>query len=530
MSTEHYDYIIVGGGTAGSVLANRLSARADKRVLLIEAGADTPDNNTPNEILDGLQPWLPRQAGDRFFWPGLNVLRASQHPDIPRDPQRYEQGRILGGGSSVNMMVANRGLPRDYDQWAEQGAEGWDWQGVLPYFRKLEHDIDFGLSDPEQHGHSGPLPIARIDSRRWGCFTRASANALHSLGLDNIVDQNGRFEDGYFAPAVSIEYQQRVSSARAYLNPEVRSRSNLTLWTHTQVQALRLNGQTITGVNVLRNGQLLNVSASEVILAAGALQSPALLLRAGIGPADQLRDLGIDVIADRPGVGQNLWDHSSIGLTARLHDNLPASDEPGSAHLLAARVSSGVNPDVPGDLYLGIARNAALGTAGAVLWVNKPDSTGHLRLRSSDPTDYPHVEFNLLSDQRDLERLREGLRLLAKVFASPEVAAFSGPPRLNRFAETTLEGPLLADLLADDDALERYLRTHVGGVWHASGTCRIGRTDDPLAVVDPAGRVLGVQGLRVADASVIPVIPTANTNLPTVMIAEKLSDLILANA
>lgn len=530
MSIEHYDYLIVGGGSAGSVLANRLSARADKRVLLVEAGADTPEGNTPADILDGLQPWLPRQAGERFFWPGLTILRASAHPQIPRDAQPYEQGRILGGGSSVNMMVANRGLPRDYDQWAAQGADGWDWHGVLPYFRKLEHDLDFGLSDPELHGHDGPLPIARIDSRRWGSFTRASAQALQHLGLNDIVDQNARFDDGYFAPAVSVEHQQRVSSARAYLTPEVRARRNLTLWTDTQARQLLLNGQTVTGVQLQRNGELLDVTAGEVILAAGALQSPAFLLRAGIGPADQLRDLGIPVIADRPGVGRNLWDHSSIGLTATLHEPHAPSDEPGSAHLLAARVSSGVCAKTPADLYLGLARNAALGTAGAVLWVNKPNSSGHLRLRSRDPADYPAVEFNLLSDRRDLERLRAGLRLLAQVFADPAVAAFAGPPRLTRFAEASVDGPLLSELLANDALLERYLRTHVGGVWHASGTCRLGRADDPLAVVDPVGRVFGVQGLRVADASVMPSIPTANTNLPTVMIAEKLADAILANA
>lgn len=530
MSDHHYDYVIVGGGTAGSVLANRLSARADKRVLLIEAGADTPHDSTPPEILDGLQPWLPRVAGERFIWPKLNILRASEHPEVERGEQLYEQGRILGGGSSVNMMVANRGLPADYDEWAKHGIEGWSWADVLPYFRKLERDLDFGSSDPELHGQTGPIPIARTHSQHWGRFTQASALALQAQGLNDIVDQNGRFEDGYFAPAVAVENNQRVSAARGYLSPEIRQRPNLTVWTDSHVNRLNVAGNRISGVQLERRSQVLSVSAGEVILTAGALQTPALLLRAGIGPADQLRDLGIAVIADRPGVGQNLWEHSSIGLSATLHESPLPNDEPNVVHLLAARASSGVDASVPSDLYLGILSNWALGTASAVLWVNKPSSSGQLRLRSKDPAQYPAADFNLLSDRRDLDRLREGLRLLAAAFAHPAVAAFSGPPRLTRFAEASLDGPLLSELLQNDDSLERYLRANVGGVWHASGTCRMGSVDDPLAVVDADGRVIGVHSLRVADASVIPVIPRANTNLPTLMIAEKLSDAILASA
>jgi 5-(hydroxymethyl)furfural/furfural oxidase len=197
---------------------------------------------------------------------------------------------------------------------------------------------------------------------------------------------------------------------------------------------------------------------------------------------------------------------------------------------LAARVSSGVDPSQPSDLYLGVSPNARLGVASAVLWVNKPDSRGHLRLIDNDPNHYPAVDFNLLSDPRDLQRLRAGLQVLAQVFAQPEIAARTGEPRLCRFADTSQAGPLLSELLADDNALERYLRTHVSGVWHASGTCRMGDPADPLTVVDASGRVLGVEGLRVADASVIPIIPAANTNLPTLMIAEKLAAAILAEA
>lgn len=531
MTTAHYDHIIVGGGSAGSVLASRLSADPQRRILLIEAGADTPPHATPAEILDGHNPFRLRlELRDRYFWPDLSVRHGAQPEGVER-PERYlEQARVLGGGSSVNVLVANRGLPRDYNQWAALGAEGWGWDDVLPYFRKLERDTDYA---GPLHGHDGPIPISRVSTRDWTPFTRSVVSALEAEGLRDIGDQNGVFEDGYFAPAVNLEHGQRVSAARGYLDEQVRARPNLTLWTDSQVLALQRDGKRITGVELLRDGQRLAVQADEVILAAGALQSPAFLLRSGIGPARQLQALSIEVIADRPGVGGNLWEHSSLGTFATLSD--PARSDavlarPGTSHQLGIRVSSGVDPDTPSDLYLAIGADAERGVGHALFWINKPSSSGRLTLRDADPTSPLRVDFNLLSDPRDLQRTRAALRIIQRLFKHPVLARYGLQLALTPFAVPQPGGPKLEDLLADDAALEAYLRQHIGGVWHPSGTCRIGAADDPHAVVDSAGRVYGVEGLRVADASIIPLIPTANTNLPTLMLAEKIADAILGGA
>ncbi|TBU99218.1 GMC family oxidoreductase [Stutzerimonas kirkiae] len=526
-----YDYLIVGGGTAGSVLASRLSADPARRVLLIEAGPDTPPHDTPAEILDGLNPFRLRlELRERYFWPGLKVFHGAQPEGTPRQERFLEQARVLGGGSSINVLVANRGLPRDYDQWAAQGADGWDWNGVLPFFRKVERDTDY---DNELHGQDGPIPISRVKRSQWNPFTRSVISALEAEGLRDIGDQNGVFEDGYFPPTVNLEHGQRVSAARGYLDAAVRARGNLTVWSGTRVLGLRRDGTRISGVEVLRDGRRLLVEAGETLLSAGALQSPALLLRAGIGPAAHLRDLGIEVVADRPGVGENLWEHTSIGTLATLGREAAEDarlSEPGSSHQLGIRLSSGVDADTPSDLYLAIGADAERGVAHALLWLNKPSSHGRLRLRDSDPGSPPRVDFNLLSERRDIQRIQVALRTIERLFQHPRLARYRLELRLTPFAVPQPGGPALAELLADEAALERYLREQVGGVWHPSGTCRIGRADDPLAVVDPAGRVYGVEGLRVADASIMPVIPTANTNLPTLMLAEKIADAILAGA
>lgn len=533
MTGQKYDFIIIGGGTSGSIIASRLSEDASSRVLLIEAGHDTPDGGTPPEILSGTQPWLPLMAGERFMWPGFTIWRAAPHPDIDRQPQFYGQGHILGGGSSVNMTVANRGTPRDYDEWEALGATGWGWRDVLPYFRKVEHDAFDGVDASGEllHGKEGPIPITRIDPSQWSPFTRSITRALDDLGLPFLPDQNGNFENGYFSPTANVEKGERVSAARGYLSSEVRARRNLDILTDTRVLHLLFDGKRAIGAEILRtNGSRDVVHGRAFVLTAGALQTPALLLRAGIGPAAELRALGIAVLADRPGVGQNLWDHASLGVAAPLSrqalDALSAGE--GSAfNGLGIRASSGIG-ERESDLFIHLGANAETQSLSGVLWVNKPTSNGALRLRDTNPLSYPEVDFNLLSDPADIRRLTAAWTLIDDIFRHPALTDFSVHPAAAHFSDPQVQGPLLRDLLADEQALEHWVRSHVSGVWHASGTARIGLAEDPHAVVSPSGQVYGVEGLFVADASVMPTVPAANTNLPTAMIAEKLAVAIAA--
>lgn len=534
MTQPHFDFLIVGGGAAGSVLAARLSENSDARVVLIEAGEDTPPDNTPPEILDGLQPWLPLQAGEKFFWPGFTIWRAQERPDILRSPQFYQQARILGGGSSINMAVANRGVPADYDEWAELGATGWGWRDVLPYFRKLERDGIGGqdATGDALHGSDGPIPITRGDPADWSTLTRSIAKALESFELPLLDDQNGRFEDGYFSPTVNVEEGGRWSAARGYLTEGVRERDNLAIRTHTRVVRLVFEGRRATGVEVRHSdGSGETLYARHIVLAAGALQSPALLLRAGIGPAADLAALGIPVRADRPGVGRNLWDHASLGVVTPLPDHVLALSgaDRRSSDNLGIRASSGVGGKAS-DLFLHLGADPAARVLSGVLWVNKPSSTGWLTLPDADPFSYPSVDFNLLSETVDLDRLTAALRLVQGVFDHPALSQHGLQPVITKFAQPDVAGPPVRQLLDDPSALEAWVHTHVSGVWHASGTARIGLPDDPHAVVAPDGRVYGVEGLYVADASIMPTVPAANTNIPTLMVAEKIADALRQTA
>ncbi|MDR5733837.1 GMC family oxidoreductase N-terminal domain-containing protein [Caballeronia sp. LZ025] len=558
---DRFDYVIVGGGSAGCVLAHRLSAVPSVRVALIEAGADTPPGAVPAAILDSYP--MPVFCGDTYIW---RDLKAKATKDAA--PRVYEQGRVMGGGSSINVQSANRGLPRDYDEWAADGAHGWAWRDVLPYFRKLERDVNF--PGGELHGSDGPVPIRRIMPGDWPEFCHAFAKGLRANGFAALQDQNGEFGDGFFPGAFSNIDDARVSTAIAYLDEATRKRPNLSIHANLRVERILMEGATARGVvAIAANGERVRFAADEVVLSAGALQSPAMLMRAGIGDARDLAAMGIACAVDLPGVGRGLQDHPSLTFCHFLEPRFRMPLARRRASMMAARMSSGVAGCDESDLYLSSATRAAWHALGNrlglfFLWCNRPYSRGRVQLASPDAAAAPRVDLNLLDDERDLQRLAAGVRMLARVVDasglgrsardffpaafSPRVKALSKvgegnalltsmlgllldtPAPLRRFLIERFftRGLKMDALLADDRALAEFIRANVFGVWHASGTCRMGGAHDRDAVTDTEGRVRGARGLRVVDASLMPRLPSANTNIPTIMIAEKIADAMIA--
>ncbi|MCA8064289.1 GMC family oxidoreductase [Burkholderia sp. AU38729] len=523
-----FDYLVVGGGSAGSVLASRLTEDPDVTLCLFEAGGT--GDGWPVTVPAALVLMIPSKLNNWAFetvpQKGLQGRRGYQ----PR-------GKALGGSSAINAMVYTRGHHADYDDWAALGNEGWGWNDVFPYFKRSEHNERLGN---EWHGRDGPLWVS--DLRTDNPFQARWLDAARECGLPVTDDFNGAEQEGVGIYQVTQKNGERWSAARAYLFPHLKTRGNLTVETGAQVRRIVFDGKRAVGVEVTRGGNVETVWAKkEVILSAGALQSPQLLMLSGVGPKDELERHGIQVVADLPGVGENLQDHpdfvvsyktnslDALGVSMRgaiktLGDirqyrnsrtgTLTTNFAEGGAFLKTRPDLD--RPDVQMHFVVGPVsdhgRKVRLGHGlSCHVCLLRPKSRGSVKLRSADPLDAPLIDPAFLEHDDDLEVLVDGYKLTRRLMAAPAMARF-------------VTEDVFASRSRSDDDIRALLRERTDTVYHPVGTCRMG--NDALAVVDSQLRVRGTEGLRVVDASIMPTLVGANTNAPTIMIGEKASDLI----
>ncbi len=531
-SAETFDYIIVGAGSAGCVLANRLSADPKTRVLLLEAGGR--DWNPWIHVPVGYFKTMHNPATDWCYLtepdPGLNGRRL-----------QWPRGKVLGGSSSINGLLYIRGHRRDYDHWRQLGNTGWSYEDVLPYFRKSE---DQQRGEDPYHGVGGPQAVSDVRIRRKLCD--AFIDAAAEIGIPRTDDFNGVEQEGAGYFQQTCRNGRRCSTAVGYLNP-VKSRKNLTIVTHALVERILFDGRRATGIAWSVKDNACEARArTEVVLSAGAIGSPQILMLSGVGPAVHLQATGIAPIHDLPGIGRNLQDHLQIRSIYRTREPITLNDEvnnpirkmlmgleyalfrTGPLTIAASQVCVFTRTD-PGldtpDIQFHIQPLSAdkpgegphkFSAFTASVCQLRPESRGWIQLKSADPTAYPAIYANYLSTEKDREIAVKGLKVT------------------RRIAETSALGGLIAaehepgpDVRTDQELLE-YARNRSQTIYHPVGTCKMG--SDSMAVVDERLRLHGIEGLRVVDASIMPTLVSGNTNAPTIMIGEKAADMILEDA
>lgn len=530
--SESFDYIIVGAGSAGCVLANRLSADPKTRVLLLEAGGR--DWNPWLHIPVGYFKTMHNPATDWCYMtepdPGLNGRRL-----------QWPRGKVLGGSSSINGLLYIRGHRQDYDHWRQLGNAGWSYEDVLPYFRKSE---DQRRGGNDYHGVGGPMAVSDVRIRRKLCDLFIDAAA--GIGIPRTNDFNGAEQEGVGYFQQTCRNGRRCSTAVGYLNP-VKRRANLTIATHALVERVLFDGRRATGIAFTVKGEAREARAcAEIILSTGAIGSPQILMLSGIGPADHLNGMGIAPVHDLPGVGRNLQDHLQIRSIYKTREPITLNDEinnpirkmlmgieyalfrTGPLTIAASQVCvftrtdpgletpdiqfhiQPLSADKPGD---GPHKFSAFTASVCQL---RPESRGRIELKSADPAAYPAIHPNYLSTEKDREIAVKGLKVTRRIAGAGALGAL--------ISEEHEPGP---DVRTDGDLLE-YARNRSQTIYHPVGTCKMG--GDPMAVVDERLRVHGIEGLRVVDASIMPTLISGNTNAPTIMIGEKAADMILEDA